>query len=657
MDSITRNKIKPSKLIKNINNDEIINEEYLDVKFPKRKLTDVSTSIFTQVFFAEDKNYQLFLNYYNFLDVILNYEVNLKLLNLNLIPLDSDEDISMIFKGGNVMNYHFNKLIHNKELKERFNEFFRKSDFDFNANIITSSSLRFEILKDCTYPFIISFLTKTVNSFNDYLSKILSGKEIFVVNHEINDFYNEKYNYEYKRIILSIKEFIKNNDMESFKEFFIKFRDIIPKITKQNINENIKSYEFLNGFKLSYYSSNNGIINNEMIEFYNNEILDHAFTFYLKCKQKSKYHGILLYPYVKFFITEINDDYSLLLEKMREYNFNLLVLNKFYSKDKLSEYIFNIKNKLNEMKGETFYESNEENIPPVKDRFNPEFYDTYKIENDNIRFEKKKNFILYNDIDYIKNPRLVEYSSSENNYHYVSINYSIIAKSQAQTYVNFDLFRIKFNTIISQGIEKNNKLSKSFPIPSEFVDIAVPDISDSKRDDEDFIIKLTIPEIKYPNVKSYSFDHFIHDISNILFIGAPIPWIKPKYEKRIIRLLILIYLNDKYKKTTFLSTTKLLVEEILNNKKISIENITSLKKYIHYDNFFLLCNLPHKYDLVSHFYKFLIITYKSIRENLFCPILNKYSKIVNTINECDKQGFITFNETILNEINKIEQLK
>lgn len=163
-----------------------------------------------------------------------------------------------------------------------------------------------------------------------------------------------------------------------------------------------------------------------------------------------------------------------------------------------------------------------------------------------------------NEIDIIKKSDNISYSTNDINlyntsnysdkqyYHYITYNNTV--HNEHPMYVRkFDLFRIKFNiSIIKPIIEIDGKIKEKFNIPSEFVDVSIPSFSDINR--KNFYNEIQEEGINILNYSQSSTNYFwntysIHqlfdDLVNILFGPTIIPWYDAKYDKRIIRLLLL----------------------------------------------------------------------------------------------------------------------
>jgi hypothetical protein len=159
--------------------------------------------------------------------------------------------------------------------------------------------------------------------------------------------------------------------------------------------------------------------------------------------------------------------------------------------------------------------------------------------------------------------------SNENNIHYLSINKSIFMENN-RFVTTFNLFRIKFNVVLSNLIETinidklppNNCISTPQLLsntPSEFLDVGVGSKDDTFHSIVDEIEEhnngivfnitykgdpvRTIPE-EYgteSRILSYTIQTFAADLNNVLYCQQKIPWLDLKYQKRLFRLLFYIF--------------------------------------------------------------------------------------------------------------------
>ncbi len=163
--------------------------------------------------------------------------------------------------------------------------------------------------------------------------------------------------------------------------------------------------------------------------------------------------------------------------------------------------------------------------------------------------------------------------SNDNNIHYLSINKSIFIENN-RFVTTFNLFRIKFNVILSdlvESIEKdkvsNNCIANIIPsinAPSEFLDVGVGSKDDTfhriideiEEHNHGIVFKIKYNPGSVPpqyginsRILSYNVLTFAADLNNVLYCQQAIPWLDLKYEKRLFRLLFYIFnvLNNESK--------------------------------------------------------------------------------------------------------------
>src|ERR1700733_4048461 len=647
--SITENNIDLTRIIKNVTNIDI-DDRSLDLINPKRVIIDISTDSFIKTMFTEDSNYFLFLNYFNFLDFYLNYYINLQIVLCGEKPLIHEEDVTVYFKGGNVMNYHFTKMLSDPVIKEKFANFFKKSDFDFSISIHTHNENRFTIIKKHMYPRIIDFLSTSTSLFNNYFENIVNDINVERDFNEsiLDNFRIEFYDETFESLLDSVKYLLKYERVEIILEIVNEFFIIFQPKHKLNLLFESNNYEYTN-YELNYL--------NKILKDYNFYIIgelknkdNSLYNCYNNYYDKSMYHACLLYPYYKLFIEskeEHEEKYSNLINDLLIYNFNLLRKNKFYTKEKIKSMTDMISNSLHELDG-YYYEINANNPPCPNEIIDPSAFIKYNIIKDITPIiipYHRDDYITYNNVNNPNGFNIIEYLNNDNNIHYISINYTIKDILRNNVVLDFDLFRIKFNLITTNSVLKNNKLNNKFNIPSEFVDISIVAISSNQfyENKQKFIMPIILPNIKLPNitVKSHSYVYFINDLTRILFFtgGNFLPWTVQKFEKRLKRLILFVYLYDLNNNTTISEYTYNLVNLIKlkiveNTKSKYLDDLTKnimLESYKEYTNIFDLVHIDQKYKLMNPFIKLLLVMVKLLDSNNATNIINYYRAQIKRI--------------------------
>ena len=198
---------------------------------------------------------------------------------------------------------------------------------------------------------------------------------------------------------------------------------------------------------------------------------------------------------------------------------------------------------------------------------------------------------------------------------------------------NFSLIRLKHNFNLLFNLDNYN-------LYGELVDISIPKLTDELYNLYNNINK-NIIQINYLNSRYniYSIEYNSKDIYQVLFNDFYLPWIDPKYNKRLNRLLILYFFNtllnytieetynfindilyhiDNYSqnniiKSNLLENTILYIYKTIDiieiNIKIKLENIDE----IYYSNIFYL---EYKNIIKKN-----LLIFKTVLENIF-----KYQK-------------------------------
>lgn len=628
------------RLMKQFDETNRTSEKSLATMFPKRVIVDISTDTFIKVIFADDKNYYLFLNYVNFLDFYLNYYGNLDLVNNSFPPLGKDEAVETFFKGGNVMSYHFSRVIISPRIKELFAAYFKKSDFDFSVNILTNSDNRFNLIKKYFYNWILSFLKQTSHLFNHYLEKVLKAGPDYVSkqnNRLLDNFRSDEEEDKFSITYRIIKEFINLPQMEQTMKIIREYQRLygegeIPFIRSIDVNTNgyvnirFDRAEIIT--KSDNFPSHDILAFNIVIDNYNNYIWRSFLESYQGFYQKSKYHAMILYPYLKYLVHPNSDHeyhYEQLIDDLIHYNFSLIKSNRFYTLEKLTMMTEMISQSLTALT-DTYYEINSQNPPAYDELSDPAAFSRYRVINPQpqVKIAPRADFIVYNDFQSMLGTKVVELDKKDdiNHVHYVSGNFTIRNVSRNGPITDFDLFRIKFNIVALDTIDKNGKLLEEFNIPSEFIDISITSILSSlyHEDEEIFVMPIEVEGFLLPNipVRSHSYVYFINDLSRVLFRDAGfIPWTKGKYEKRIKRLLLLIYLYDIRHQTNYLSVIHQLANAIKFNlthpkeAPICLDQFSLspvfVASYLEYRDFYDLVYLDKKYQIINKLMKFLLI--------------------------------------------------
>jgi len=168
---------------------------------------------------------------------------------------------------------------------------------------------------------------------------------------------------------------------------------------------------------------------------------------------------------------------------------------------------------------------------------------TYK----SIKLIERKDIYVRREGDYN-----ITYSieNSESSFFYNSLN-TALEFQQGKFLTKFDLARTKISFEILASTDK--KISSG-----ELTDVSLPHRDDTEMKNimdkytfDDFVMSDFAPKLHFsPENTKYSFDYrivnskyLIEDLMKVIFSQKPNPWSDPKYEKRVARLIYLIFIN------------------------------------------------------------------------------------------------------------------
>jgi len=512
----------------------LIKKKYTDYRAYK----DESTNIFNEVFFSDKTTIFRFLYYcYQQINYDIISNINDELNEYDTV-LQSNEEILLISKGGNMMSLFINKILNvlnkgnSNQIKEN-TKISGISDTDLTIYLLTENELRFNLI----YSIITPLLYESLKKIRSYFDNIMNSNNYIVNHNKINNNTfttinrnDKKYTIEYiskkyKEIYDIIQKINKNikylQDLQDIvyelifdKNNYLIFDDIHIGSRYINILQCIKYYYNL---KIIQFNKNNfddiiGIIINEqrkIIEINLSKILGELKDFYQKDKINnfleklsntfnSNYIGKKYYKYTNFYTLPINE---YILTGNTNFNNNFLKNNN------------NLENNLSNNSLQNNSLQNNLSINSLQNNLEVNKNNNKKLRNNNKNLSKIQINFEYNDVEYIKENenniiRLLErkdfiikniqsiyfngyLESKTKNNHYISIN-STINNRVYNHIVNFDLFRIKLNIelpniIINnyKGIDQNKNLIfennnelKTISIPSEFLDVSIPKFND-----------------------------------------------------------------------------------------------------------------------------------------------------------------------------------
>lgn len=500
-----------------------------------RAMPDKSTSAYVEIFLKNDEQRYNFINYtYHKLNSDIQTKINHLLIKNKQKPLFNNEKILFHFKGGNIMAEYTRDLFANltteiKQIKlnetknnnnaiisdfildkngdqkytfgdlfEILKQQFSISDIDYSVIILTDNYIRYKII----YKYVAQIIVTSLDEIAQYFDDLLASR----VNLIQNDGQDENYD---------------DDSFENYNHFrtFLQILSNKPdEICQKYKNEVIINMTNMINLPLNYCLLTYNIIYNifELFEYiYDNQFNNYKIVYYTK------------------------------LQNILNYKKNKIIQSNFYTLQKINDYKTRLANDLPELLNKVLYQANYSGTtitvktvelirPPVTD---------------DISLKTRNNL----NIRYTNNPLEITQMTNllPQRHHYITTN-NLINRIRLNRSLNthFDLFRIKFNTVLSNCVSvtsNDNTNTNTVSIPSEFIDVSIPiygcdSLKDSHIEDHIAICNFQIDNLRL-QIYSYTLEEVISDLLYVLFEqNFCCPWIDKKYIKRINRVVVLLWL-------------------------------------------------------------------------------------------------------------------
>ena len=546
-----------------------------------RAYKDESTSNFVNEFFKDEDTLSYFIFYtFNMLHYYIISNINKELSKFKEV-IKSNEEIFVLFKGGNIIHFYFDKIINlikknisdnqndsnvSEELKD-FDKYFKISDVDTSVYIINNDEQKYNLI----YYWVTILLSKSLIHIRNEFEKILTNS--YVEEIITNNFDDKQY-----KLIDSSDKFDIYSIHTLYNDVAMKFENI------ENIT-NKKKTDF-----------DSATIVTEVIESINNilKLGSKLIPLFNDCYLGSRY--IMILQMIKFYLSKI----QLMYEDKNVTNFfnnidktinyqdiivkkilanKLSKIKNFYTEDSVNNFITNLTTKLNgsDYRDKKFYN---QNIKPVTC-----YSITEQIGQKDVFVDKKGDFIFRN-VNTVYYNQMIAFN--DKNTHFISVN-NTICNDIGNNIVSFDLFRIKFGVKLKKIKNITSGENTQLFIPSEFLDISIPKFldlnlvelrkkifNDSGKGYMEYFSKLENKKIGCLNILSTNVKYSIKDLNSVLYEqNTFIPWNDLKYNKRIIRLLFLIFIvyfkkADEYKSIDLISNV---LDKFIDNLKELSSNI------------------------------------------------------------------------------------
>lgn len=568
---------------------------------------DESTSAYVKNMFRDKNAMMLFLDYtYNTINLMLKTQINKYLTEKKQLPLMGDENIYFVFKGGNVMNYfmelhlsNIEEIFENVSLQHVVNqygdegiipytdvnnqnntgtyasyfsllkEYFKISDVDYSLYVKASNNARFVLIHGMAIQILSKILSIIAAKFDEmyyYMDTPYNSTITPITDDELGD--SDPYLAQYSTLkniimhpqllqylnILFLEQPVKNQTLKDY----LKNREktIIISVLIDNLDR-----KYLDDLIYSLIEASNFVndIDDKSISILN-------FTKINQLATMIQYLHTIKYLNIRHDEFVINVDNLVRLEtQLQEYlkkflddKYSKLRISNFYSNDKFNAMKSDLANGLNKLIGQVKYTVLNDGL---KSTIN-EYRLVSNCDQNDIIYKPRGNFICKS----TDNPILQQSLFNAGDYylHYITFNNLIKSLKKANTN-NFDLMRIKFNTELI-NVAQVNDVTKNIKIPSECIDISIPFYDDSGYEKfmEHFSLNNNLINIKNTQtnisiiLQSYNLEDVYHDLIYVLFQqNYYLPWIDPKYAKRVIRLLFTGIVNA-YNQDSINNETKLM---------------------------------------------------------------------------------------------------
>jgi hypothetical protein len=500
----------------------------------------------------------------------------------HLKPLVGSERIFLIFKGGTLMKKYFDnyidKLINvtkntkSNDIKTKYGNFIRDLNIGSNGSPVPSklpiADTEIEIFKklilqenfkisDTDYSlFINSDTNERFLVIHKYVIGLL-GEGFDTMTSKFDEYFNDVQNNTFQKPQPLDDNLCSDETGYIESELLNSLRNIL----NNNINiENIINNNF-NSLTTILYNVQLFIINlnnlntKNLYELYDIVQIITLLMYLIKLNPSCNFYFIDIHNILK----KAYKNHCFCINKLINNKFILLQINDFYTPEKITT----LKNLLNQK-----YKNIPEDSDMFKDKyergFEPKFlnlkltkynliYNKIQIFNEiNFTFPKRNSLMVLSKNSAININKIVDLKLQKN--HYITYNETIRkTRKYGLITTDFDLMRSKFNIVINNDniILKDDKPHKA-KVPSEFIDVSIPRFEDISR--KSFFQHITHHGY-YPvslkfnkiHIHSYSPSEVLEDLIYVLTNQNSIePWLDKKYEKRLIRMIVLMIMIIEY---------------------------------------------------------------------------------------------------------------
>ncbi len=563
--------------------------------YPEKIIHNISSKALIDNIYNE--NYQhILVGLISLIEPWVYLHTNLKLIDNGHLPLIDDETIILISSGEYMIDYYyrievnkygkqtdlFDKLLQsvnnsNKDFFDKYKNYFKISGIDFDLNINTSNTNRFEIIEK----YVIESLVEILDKITDGLDAIYNydnQRDVLlpIFNNNYNNDNVESIDIDYDLDLLKKVKTIMANPTFKFD------KDLMFHPTKSLIMEARETnYRVFNDFG----SQIDAIMNNS--------------------------NNIMIFPYAYFLIKNVHgkNDYpnsshkkfdNIIINQLNQY-FIELSNGEIYSNYHKNAFFVDSINGFRSINHDLYLKRFNDFVP--EENNNNAFYDIIKFPNitqvNNMEIIPSDSFYIYNQgkevIDSIVEKK-----------HNIVVNQSKAKATRSNTYI-IDKDTIELNlSVVFKGLLFNNK-PVVYPISSNIVTFEIERINSTNYVDN-VNVPYQVLQIKNPKVtiKTYDRKTLINKLMKKLFDEDHfLPWYIPNYNQNIVKLLFLINL-DKHEYIDFLK--KLLQTQ--NKKELvdySLYYCFDYQSYSFYNLIWIDPMTVDRYYEIQYLIKFIII--------------------------------------------------
>lgn len=656
-------------------------------------LMNIPTESLIDNIFNDEIIRNLFIELITLIEPWVYLHANIKLVDNGHLPLIGEETINLVSRGENIINYYFN-IEKNKYSKSNSffnnifgsasdsdnNAFFKKnsgyfkiSDIDFNLNIRTNRSDRFEIIEKYVIESLVDVLNILTDGFDalydyydkkDILSNIFQQTSSAIQKIDQDSVESSSNNISVKNILIHYD--IENLDIIK-RMMAIPYFDFSSELMMHPTPQNCKMAR-KNNFKLI-----------ELIDIEIKQLLTVT-------------DDIMFFPYIYYFENIAgktlskpfigHEKFDAAIRNQINKYFFLLTESNLYNETNRKYVASTILSKLNNLQNNTFYTNKSKTITSPAEYSLDEFYDKIIIKPqigiDILEILPTDSIYIYNELTdmssfnisqstnkcYVPGSQLQNIENIALKKHYIIIDQSIASSTRLNTMnIDYDLIKVKLNIILKNVILNNKKVN--YPFPADFININIDRFNSSSYVDTVsspyIFINLFGGDNQLP-IKVSSKKILVYSLIKKLFDGEHfLPWYINNYEKELSRLLFLLNIDES-------EYIRFLEQLLTTNNKKELVNYKMFNKfnydlYSFYNLIWIDALILKEYQEIKYIIKFILIMDELIilPNNELLKILKDFQSSYGWYEEDisvnnTRVSYATFRNSLLKIVNTLNKI-